>query len=249
MANPNYPPMGQMPPMGGPPMGPPMGGPPSPMGGPPMQMHRPMRRGTSKAVPVVVSAGLAIGVFCGLLFGVGTGKDEAHASPAKGNNVKPPPEEPKPDPGAAPAGLGATTAAPVKPAVAAGSAAPAAGSAAPVAAGSAAPAAGSAAPTVAEPKTIKVTFLPKPDAAAKDAKISIDGKEIEGNVAEIPADTKSVKVEVKASGYRTYEKKLDIMGGDMNVEFDMVKRSSGSNIRPPKRPDRPPSGGGGLIDI
>src|SRR6476620_8117833 len=102
-------PMGQMP-MGG---GPQMGG--------AAPMPRPMRRGTSKAVPVVVSAGLAIGVFCGLLFGVGTGKDEAHASPAKGNDVKPPPEEPKPDPGAAPAGLGATSAAPVKPA--AGSAA------------------------------------------------------------------------------------------------------------------------------
>src|SRR3982751_647736 len=45
------------------------------------QMPRPpIRQGTSKVVPVVVSAGLAVGVFCGLLFGVGTGK--SHASPA-----------------------------------------------------------------------------------------------------------------------------------------------------------------------
>src|SRR5690606_35233546 len=86
MAAPGYPQMGQMP-MGGP--GGPMGGPP--MGGPPMgaqPMPRPIRRGTSKAVPIVVSAGLAVGVFCGLLFGVGTGKEEAAAAPAAGNNVK-----------------------------------------------------------------------------------------------------------------------------------------------------------------
>src|SRR5437764_12153583 len=40
---------------------------------------KPARPGTSKAVPVVVSAGLAVGVFCGLLFGLGTG-DTASAS-------------------------------------------------------------------------------------------------------------------------------------------------------------------------
>jgi hypothetical protein len=54
----------------------------------PMGARRPIRRGTSKAVPVVVSAGLAVGVFCGLLFGLGTGKDDAIAAPSKGNNVK-----------------------------------------------------------------------------------------------------------------------------------------------------------------
>ena len=63
------------------------------------------------------------------------------------------------------------------------------------------------------------------------------------------ADTKSIKVEAKSSGYRTYEKKFDIVGDEMGIEFEMQKRSSGSNIRPPKRPERPPSGGGGLIDI
>src|SRR6476659_2470881 len=80
MAAPGYP---QQPPMGGPPMGgPPMGGPP--MGGPPMNGPqtgmRPARRGTSKAVPIVVSAGLAVGVFFVLLFGVGK-KSEAVAAP------------------------------------------------------------------------------------------------------------------------------------------------------------------------
>ena len=88
MANP-----GSFPPMGAPPMGPPM---PPPMGAPPMgpgmgpggpgMMPRPpQRQGTSRMVPVVVSAGLAVGVFCGLLFGLGTGKSAA-APPEKATN-------------------------------------------------------------------------------------------------------------------------------------------------------------------
>src|SRR5512141_1040819 len=87
MATPGYPQMGQMPPGMG---GPPMGGPPG-MGAVPPQ--RPMKRGVSKAVPVVVSAGLAVGVFCGLLFGVGTGKKDAVAAPSKGTNAKDHPGE------------------------------------------------------------------------------------------------------------------------------------------------------------
>lgn len=225
------------------------------MGAPPMQ--RPMRRGTSKAVPVVVSAGLAVGVFCGLLFGVGTGKDEAAAATsASGNNVKTQTEEvAKAEPGAAPKGLGATSAQPVKPAApapasgsGAGAAIAAAGSAAGSAGGSAA---GSAAPAAEEKKVMKVTFKPKPEAAADDAKISIDGKDIEGLTTEVPLETKSIKVEVTAKGFRTYERKFDIVpGAEMTIEFEMRKKSSG--VRPPKRPERPTNAGGaggGLIDI
>src|SRR4051812_37428172 len=90
---PMNPPMGgpmQQQPMGGPPRGP-MGpgqmGPMGPMGPMGMQPRPPMRRGTSKIVPVVVSAGLAIGVFCGLLFGLGTKKVEADPQRAT-NGVK-----------------------------------------------------------------------------------------------------------------------------------------------------------------
>src|ERR1700748_1464613 len=87
------------------------------MGGPmaPMMPPRPQKRGVSRAVPVVVSAGLAVGVFCGLLFGLGTGDQTAQAEPAKGNNVRPEAPEPQPEKGAAPAGLGATAALPVPP--------------------------------------------------------------------------------------------------------------------------------------
>src|SRR5436190_24020305 len=108
MANPGYMP-GQMPPGMGPPGMPGgMGGPPGmggPMGGPQMggMPPRQVRRGTSKAVPVVVSAGLAVGVFCGLLFGVGTGK-EASATPTASNakKISNDDTDTKPDPGSAP---------------------------------------------------------------------------------------------------------------------------------------------------
>src|SRR6478752_957342 len=92
MATPGYP-MGQQMPMGG-----------------AAPMQKPVRRGTSKAVPVVVSAGLAVGVFCGLLFGVGTGKAKAAEAAPAGNNVKK--DSDKAADNAAPAGLGATSTTP-----------------------------------------------------------------------------------------------------------------------------------------
>ena len=221
------------------------------MGGPPMGMQRPMRRGTPKIVPIIMSAGLAVGVFCGLLFGVGKKSEAVAATPSKGNNVKPPAEEPKPDPGGAPAGLGATASKPVAPAqpTAPAGAGSAAVAAAPAGAGSAAPAA-KPAPTVAEEKKNKLTVTHKPEAAMTGAKLIIDGKEVEGMTVDIPADKKSVKVEVKSPGYRSVEKKIDITGETMSVEFETVKRPAATpGVKPPKRPDRPPSGGGGLIDI
>ncbi len=248
MASPGYPQMGQMPPMGGPPMGgPPMGRPPQ--GGPPPGGQRPMRRGVSKAVPIVVSAGLAVGVFCGLLFGVGKGSEAVAAAPAKGSNAKPAGDATKPGAGAAPAGLGAAK--PSTPtagsAAGSGSAVAAAGSAAP-AAGSGSAAAGSATPTVVAPTTIKLTVTLKPAEAMEKAKLYIDGKVVEGMTAELPVDTKSVKVNVRASGYHSVSKTIDLSAGqDLTVEFETARRQN--VVRPPKRPDRPPSGGGGLIDI
>lgn len=229
------------------------------MGGPPTMNARPVRRGTSKAVPVVVSAGLAVGVFCGLLFGVGTGKNATASAPPSGNNVKKvTEEEAKADPGAAPKGLGATTtvAAPKPPgagsgsgsAVAVAAAGSGAGSAAPAAAGSAAP----ATPAVEEKKLTKITFKLKPEAAAKDAKLTVDGKDVTNMMIELPVDQKSMKVEIQANGYRTFEKKQDISspGEELTIEYELVKKpSSGTRPSRPRRPDRPPSSGGGLIDI
>lgn len=208
-----------------------MGGPPM-MGAPPMR--RPIRRGTSKAVPLVVSAGLAVGVFCGLLFGVGA---KPASGPSKGNNVKKVSSDEEGDPGSAPKGLGATT----------------------VVSPKAPPPTPPPQPTVAPPpapKVAKVIVEIKPEAAAKVAKISVDGQEITGNSTDVPAEKKSVKVEVKASGYRSTEQKVEIVEGEeMTLKIDMVKRPSGggSNIRPPKRIDKPPGSksndSGGLIDI
>jgi hypothetical protein len=257
--------------MGGPPnmggMPPNMGGMPPNMGGmqqqQQQQMMRPVRRGTSKAVPVVVSAGLAVGVFCGLLFGIGTGTEATGAPATNANKIaKDDGGDVKADPGAAPQGLGATSTVntPPKPAAGsgAGSAAPTAGSGA----GSAAPAAagagaGSAKPAVVEAKVIKVTLDAKPADAMKDAKVKVDGKDVAGITFDIPVTAKSFKVEVKANGYRTYENKFNVVPdlAEMSVQFDLVKRpAAGTGVRPPKRPGTPPSaggggGGGGLIDI
>jgi hypothetical protein len=213
----------------------------------PNQMGQmPIRRGTSKAVPVVVSAGLAVGVFCGLLFGVGTGKKEAQAAPPSASNVKK--DDEQKGPAAAPEGLGATSTTPVKPAT------PATGSTTPTvaAAGSAATPTTPTTPSVPAVKVMKLTVKIKPDAAASAAKLLIDGTEVTGMTTDIPLDKKTVKVQVKADGYRTGEKKIDVSEGDMSLELELSKRSSGSGtggVHAPKRPDRPPSSGGGLIDI
>jgi hypothetical protein len=61
-------------------MGPPPGPAAAPAGGP-------RRRGTPKIVPIVVSAGLAVGTFCGLLFGVGTGDGAKAAGTGTGTGA------------------------------------------------------------------------------------------------------------------------------------------------------------------
>ena len=211
MANPGYP----MPPN----PNPMMGGPGGPMQmPPPMRPPMPIRRGTSKAVPVVVSAGLAVGVFCGLLFGVGTGKREAHAG-TKASNVKM--DDSATTPGAAPAGTGVTVA-------------PIPSPAAPVAAGS-----GSAtvaqAPTPPPPapppaqtvKTSKLVFDIKPETAAAIAKITVDGKDVPGTTIDLPIDVKNVKVSVKADGFHSFDKAIDLEGDKTTVSVELTKRSGG----------------------
>lgn len=252
MANPGYPQMGQMPPG----MGPPMGGPP--MGGPSMggMPPRPMTRGTPKIIPVIVSAGLAVGVFCGLLFGVGTGKKAAAAVSSKGTNAKDHPVEDTTN-------MVVTPTKPITPTAQLGGSG--AGSAAGSGAGSAvAAAAGSGAGSgSAAVKVSKLTIKIEPDAAAQVAKIQIDGKDITGTSIDLPADKKSVKVSITAAGFHSVDKQIDLLGDETTVEFPMVKRGGGASpgfggadthapkvpTRPPGPPPTPKKKPGGLIDI
>lgn len=228
MAHPgSYPPPPMQPPMGGPPM--------QPMGGPPMMPPRPVRQGTSRAVPVVVSAGLAVGVFCGLLFGLGTGKKDANAEPAKAsNNVKHTDDSFTPEsmanPNAKPTDKTITMVTP-----------------------DAAPNAGSAEPTI-KPGT-KLTVEIKPENVAATAKVLVDGKLIEGFSTEIPADPdkpkKVVQVTVKAPGYHDQHQDIEADGSPvtLRIELSHAMKSSGGGggtaTAPPETPATPKSGGGG----
>jgi hypothetical protein len=212
MATPGYPQM-QQGPMG--------------MGGPPMQRPpRPVRRGTSRAVPVVVSAGLAVGVFCGLLFGLGTGAD---AKPSSGSNVKAHQDD---DSTVTPVYANTPTT-PAKPAAGSGSgsAGGGIGSATIAMAG-----AGSGSAMAVAPKTMKVTFKIDPEAAGSAATIMVDGKAITGTTTEIPPDTKQIHVQVTAAGYHSYDAKAEVGGqaGDEHmVTVPLVKRSTSSGTSSP----------------
>ena len=250
MANPGYP---MQPPM--------MGGPPQGMrpSMPPQQMQpqMPARQGTPKAVPIMVSAGLAVGVFCGLLFGVGTGENEAKADAPKdkqfvGTKIEGTDESatatgptgPTPPKSVTDGTLATGTMKQPKPA-----------------AGSAGSAAGSAAtptvPTVPEIKMAKLVIAIKPD-TVKDAKITVDGVDVVDNKLDLALGDKTKKevtVVVKAPGYRDLEQKLEVNEGETNVEYQLVKKPSGGGSTTPKRPPLPggsgkkKKGGGGLIDI
>jgi hypothetical protein len=267
MANPGYP---MQPPMGGPPMG---GGPMgNPMMGPPQSMRPPqppMRRGAPKAVPVLVSAGLAIGVFCGLLFGLGTGEVEAKANTTEdkkfvGTKIEGADEATTAQGGVGPAPPKSVTDGTLvtgQMTQPKGSAAGSAGSAAGSGDGSAATvAAGSAATVVPTVKFAKLTIALKPD-SVKDARILIDGTDIAGMTFDVPLGDKTKKevlVVVKAPGFKELEQKLEVDEGEMKVEYQLVKARKSSGSVTPKRPpppggsgkkkDKKPSGGG-LIDI
>lgn len=263
-----------------PPMNPPMGGPMQPMNGPPRGPMGPMvgmppgpppRRGTSRVVPVVVSAGLAIGVFCGLLFGLGTRRVIAEPGTVTSNGVKPAPDEPvvippgdtptksgtepvQPAAGSAAvaaAGSGAGSGTTEEPeedsAPAAGSVAPSAGSAAP-AAGSAAPSAGSAAPAV---QSTTLTVEIQPDEAAENAKIYVDGKELSGSLAEVPfaagttpGTRKKVRVSVKAPGFRDTTEDVELRAGEstsFKIDLKAARTEPGTQPRT-NGGNRPPGG-------
>ena len=212
---------------------------------------RPPRQGTSKAVPVVVSAGLAVGVFCGLLFGLGTG-DKASAEPPKTVTAVH-----KPDDAPVPVATKPTPPPPPPPkVVAAGSGS--AGSGGGI--GSATVAlAGSAATPAA--KAMKLTLTIEPDAAAQVAVISIDGKQITGMSTDVPLATKQIHVLVIATGFHSIDQKVDLKDGDeATVALKMVKRAAGGpspgfggpstgGNHVPTTPPKPKKPSSGIIDI
>ncbi len=218
MATPGYPQMQQGPMGGG-------------MGGPPMQRPpRPVRRGTSRAVPVVVSAGLAVGVFCGLLFGLGTG---AEAKPSTGSNVKAHQDD---DSTVTPvyANTPATTKLAAGSGSGSGSAGGGIGSAMIAMAGGSGAGSGSA--MAVAPKLMKVTIKIDPEAAGSAATITVDGKAITGTSTDIAPDTKQIHVQVTAAGYHSYDAKVDVAGqaGDEHtVNVALTKRSTSSGTSSP----------------
>jgi hypothetical protein len=230
-----------------------------------------VRRGTSRAVPIVVSAGLAVGVFCGLLFGVGTGEPAA-AAPSKGNNVKAAdPSETTPTPTAKAPDTSVKKDPPptVKPTVVA--AATGSGGTTPPATGTTPPATGTPPPATGTPppatgagagsakavpavNKAKILVELKPDTIVPTAKITVDGQEITGGTLELDlgdAKKKEVKLVVKASGYKDHEQKVEVEG-DTTVRIEMIKRASapaGGLKRPPPPGGKKKPPGGGLIDI
>ncbi|HTR52058.1 MAG TPA: hypothetical protein VMJ10_15200 [Kofleriaceae bacterium] len=247
MAAPGYPQMGQMPPGQMPPMGAPMGA-----------MPRPVRRGTSKVVPVVVSAGLAVGVFCGLLFGLGTDVSSADSSDSGKAYSNDSAKADKPDEPAPATASNKPALDPSKPMSEQMPQKAAAGSAAPAGSGSAV----AAAKPANAPATVRLTFNLSPDAAAQAAKITVDGKEITGNSISVASDKKSVKVAITAPGYHSQNKTVELQGGDTTLEWTLIKRaaepaSSGTGTTTPtnvgsppvKAPPKKKPPGGGLIDI
>ncbi|HEX3480543.1 MAG TPA: hypothetical protein VHT91_36245 [Kofleriaceae bacterium] len=184
---------------------------------------QPIRQGTSHIVPVVVAAGLAVGVFCGLLFGLGT-KHEA-AAPSRGGTGAKQSEESQ----IQAAQVSTGTKLPDRPRAATGSAAVPAGSAA-VPAGSAAGgavAAGAAGTgTAAAPGPGKLKVEIEPASAAQAAKVLVDGIQITGTEVDIPFDPgvakKSVKVVVRVPGYKDLEKSIEVESdGSASISFDL----------------------------
>jgi hypothetical protein len=214
---------------------------------------RRVKQGVSKAVPVAVSAGLAIGVFCGLLFGVGVEKEEAEAASTPLAESEKKPTAPPPSPSK----VATTPPAPTK-----------TEPATPPKVATTPP----ETPEVAKPVKVigKLAITIKPEAIASIAKVTIDGVELKGATyeldlsAEKPADPKkpevkkTVKVVVKASGYKDLAKNVEIVAAPNadvanSVELELIKvarppSTPGTGTPPPQKPKckKPPCG---LIDI
>ena len=223
-----------------------------PIAYPPQQQLLVGKRGSSKAIPVVVAAGLAAGVFAGLMLGIGPKKNAAQtiASTQLGsgsNNTEPavvasgsaasgiPVAMVTPD---APENSGSAGAVIVANGSGAGSTVPineGSGGTGPadagVAAGSGSATALVTPPVVAEPvkKVAKITFAIKPPGAT--AEIKIDGQAVDGGVAEFDVTDGKKRVEVTASadGFEAFRKSFDVTRDDTLAIALVKKRTSSSS--------------------
>ena len=71
-----------------------------------------------------------------------------------------------------------------------------------------------------KPKTVKLTVTISPPEAAAVARVTIDGKAVDGGSADVEAAGKPIKVEVRSTGYQTYSKKMDVpQDGALAIEL------------------------------
>lgn len=228
---------GQQPPgMGG--YGQPQYGNPQGMHGGPAGMATgatppPARRGTSKALPIMVAAGLAVGVCGGLVLVLGTGSSDAATEKktvAEGDSSG----DDKPDSTDKPDGAGNSG---ETPSIAGTDPKP------------------DETPEVKEPekpKPAKITIDFEVD--PEDAEISVDDDDVKDGAYTVelePGQTKKVTIKAKASGYRNYSKEYEIAKND-TVKIELKKRSSsssgssGSSSSSRRKPKKPK---GSLIDL
>ncbi|MBP9088645.1 MAG: hypothetical protein KBG15_21155 [Kofleriaceae bacterium] len=238
-----------------------------PIAYPPQQPTLAGKRGTSKAIPVVVAAGLAAGVFAGLMLGIGPKQNDAQpiASTQLGSGSSE--EVAIPAPGNTASAIPVAVVTPDAPVDATGSAA-AVAAAVPVATGSDAGSGSSAPSTPPEPvkKLAKITFAIKPPGAT--AEIRIDGQVVDGGVAEfdVTDGKKHVEVTASAEGFDAFKKSFDVTRDDTLAIALVKKRSSTSSTSAGKTGGGKTGGGktgggktgggktgggktGGLIDI
>jgi hypothetical protein len=187
----------------------------------------------SRALPIAVAAGLATGVFAGLLVvrgGIPPGPSPAEivlgggAAADAGAIATRPPTPPTPPPGPADAGPRVVAAAPPD-------AGPRVVAAAPPDAGPKV-----APPPVAATRDVVLSFVVEPP----DAIATIDGEQVVAGrhvVHQVGGEPRKVKLEIRAPGFRTHRERLEV-GLDRTVEIKLRKERK-----------KPPPGPGDLIDL
>jgi hypothetical protein len=198
-------------------------------GGTAVEPDEPVRPGRGKALPLIVGGVVAVAVF-GILMGVRGRPRAAPVDPPKTPTKTEAPAVPvgddkpaKPD---KPENKPAVVTPPPKQDIVP-DAAPVAKAVVPDAAPVAKAVVPDAAPVV---KMTTLTFSVAPPEASDNARISVNGKPIEGTTLDIEK-TAQIKVDVKASGYQTYSKRIDVPP-DGQINIDLKKTVA------PSRPKR-----------